>query len=179
MKFQVHLILLGAYLKPFHATGRFLYPLKTSGNLWFSDIFKGYRKWPVARHGIRTISYLGETSKLYGLFLRTSLYYVLYVLYLKIIFHLQQVRSFKTAKRTRRNEWIYTQSQCFNRGSGIERTNICAQNLQPRRQLKHMCIRFHILLWIVGNKNSHKIHHTHQLKIFIFFEFQFKIIFWN
>ena len=29
---------------PFHATGIFLYPLKTSENLWFSDIFKGYRK---------------------------------------------------------------------------------------------------------------------------------------
>ena len=28
----------------FHATGLFLYPLETSRNLWFLDIFKGYRK---------------------------------------------------------------------------------------------------------------------------------------
>ena len=35
-------------LKPFHATGLFLCPLKTSENLWFSDVFRGYRKRPVA-----------------------------------------------------------------------------------------------------------------------------------
>ena len=29
---------------PLNATGRFLYPLKTSENLWFSDVFKEYRK---------------------------------------------------------------------------------------------------------------------------------------
>ena len=32
----------------FHATCLFLYPLKTSENLWFSDVFKGYRKIIVA-----------------------------------------------------------------------------------------------------------------------------------
>ena len=31
-------------LNQFHATGLFLYPLKTSENLWFSDVFGGYRK---------------------------------------------------------------------------------------------------------------------------------------
>ena len=35
-------------LKLFHATGLFLYPLKTSEILWFSDVFRGYRKRPVA-----------------------------------------------------------------------------------------------------------------------------------
>ena len=35
-------------LKPFHATGLFLCPLKTSEHLWFSDVFRGYRKRPVA-----------------------------------------------------------------------------------------------------------------------------------
>ena len=29
---------------PFFATGPFLYPLKTSENLWFVDVFRGYRK---------------------------------------------------------------------------------------------------------------------------------------
>ena len=29
-------------LNPFHATGLFRYPLKTSENLWFSDVFRGY-----------------------------------------------------------------------------------------------------------------------------------------
>ena len=33
---------------PFHATNLFLYPLKTSENLRFSDVFRGYRKRPVA-----------------------------------------------------------------------------------------------------------------------------------
>ena len=34
-------------VNPFHATGLFLYPLKTSTNLWFSDTFRGYGKRPV------------------------------------------------------------------------------------------------------------------------------------
>ena len=35
-------------LNPFHATGLFLYPLKTPGNLWFSGFLKketGGMKW--------------------------------------------------------------------------------------------------------------------------------------
>ena len=31
-------------LTPFHAAGLFLYPLKTSQNLWFSDVFRGAQK---------------------------------------------------------------------------------------------------------------------------------------
>ena len=34
-------------LNPFHATGVFLYPLKTSENGRSSDVFRGYRKRPV------------------------------------------------------------------------------------------------------------------------------------
>ena len=37
---------------PFYATGLFLYPLKTSKNLWLSDVFWGYRKRPVAWNGL-------------------------------------------------------------------------------------------------------------------------------
>ena len=33
---------------PFNATGFFLYPLKTSENLWYSNVYRGYRKRPVA-----------------------------------------------------------------------------------------------------------------------------------
>ena len=36
----------------FHATGLFLHPLKTSKNLWFSDVFRGYRKRSVAWNGL-------------------------------------------------------------------------------------------------------------------------------
>ena len=36
------------FLNPFHATGLFRYPLKISENLWFSDVFREYRKRPVA-----------------------------------------------------------------------------------------------------------------------------------
>ena len=35
-------------LDPFHANGFFIYPLKTSKNHWFSDVFRMYRKRPVA-----------------------------------------------------------------------------------------------------------------------------------
>ena len=37
----------------FHATGIFLYPLKTSKNQRFFDIFRGYRKKPVAWNGLK------------------------------------------------------------------------------------------------------------------------------
>ena len=29
-------------MNPFHATGLFLYPLKTPKDLWFSDVLRGY-----------------------------------------------------------------------------------------------------------------------------------------
>ena len=35
-------------VNPLHATDLFLYPLKTSKNLWFTDVFRGNRKRPVA-----------------------------------------------------------------------------------------------------------------------------------
>ena len=35
---------------PFHDTGTFLYPLKISENLRFSDIFRKYRKRPVTQN---------------------------------------------------------------------------------------------------------------------------------
>ena len=34
-------------LNQFHATDLFLYLLKILENLWFSDVFRGYRKRPV------------------------------------------------------------------------------------------------------------------------------------
>ena len=42
-------------MNPFHITGRFLYPLKTSENFWFSDVFKGYRKRQVAWIGLKLL----------------------------------------------------------------------------------------------------------------------------
>ena len=39
-------------LNPFHATDLFWYPLKTSENLWFSDVFRGYQKKSVAWNGL-------------------------------------------------------------------------------------------------------------------------------
>ena len=41
-------LLEGKVVKPFHVIGLFLYPLKTSENQRFSDVFRGYRKRPVA-----------------------------------------------------------------------------------------------------------------------------------
>ena len=40
---------------PFHVTGLFRYPLKISGNLWFSDVFRGYRKRPVVWNGLKEV----------------------------------------------------------------------------------------------------------------------------
>ena len=37
----------------FHATGLFLYPLKTSENQRFSDVFRGYRKRPMALNELK------------------------------------------------------------------------------------------------------------------------------
>ena len=37
---------------PFHATDLFWYPLKTSENLWFSDVFRRYQKRSVAWNGL-------------------------------------------------------------------------------------------------------------------------------
>ena len=39
-------------LNPFQANVPYLYPLKTSGNLWFSDVFRGYRKGTLAWNGL-------------------------------------------------------------------------------------------------------------------------------
>ena len=38
-------------INPFHVTDLFWYPLKTSENLWFCDVFRGYQKWSVAWNG--------------------------------------------------------------------------------------------------------------------------------
>ena len=48
-----------AYLlfnNPFHASGLFLYSLKTLENHWFSNVFRGYRKGPVALNVLTSIS---------------------------------------------------------------------------------------------------------------------------
>ena len=50
-------------LNPFHATGLFLYPLKTSEKLWFSDIFRVYRKRPMAWNGLMPVTiFSGKSS---------------------------------------------------------------------------------------------------------------------
>ena len=48
-------------LNPFHATGLLLHLLKILENLWFSDVFRGYGKRPVAWNGL-----------MYQLFFRTT-----------------------------------------------------------------------------------------------------------
>ena len=35
-------------INPFHASDLFFYCLKTLEDLWFSDVYRGYRKRPVA-----------------------------------------------------------------------------------------------------------------------------------
>ena len=40
-------------LNPFHASISFLYPLKTSEKLWFSNVFRGYRNETLTRNGFK------------------------------------------------------------------------------------------------------------------------------
>ena len=40
-------------VNPFHANFPFLYPLKTSENLWFSDVFRGYTNETLARKALQ------------------------------------------------------------------------------------------------------------------------------
>ena len=40
------------WINPFHATGLYLYPLKTSEKLWFPDIFSGHRKRLLKLNGL-------------------------------------------------------------------------------------------------------------------------------
>ena len=42
------------FLNPFYATGQFLYPMETE-KLWFSDVFRGYRRRPAARKGLTAV----------------------------------------------------------------------------------------------------------------------------
>ena len=51
---KLEALTLGIYnvLYPFHVTGLFLCALKRSGNQRFSNVFKGYRKRPVAWNGL-------------------------------------------------------------------------------------------------------------------------------
>ena len=46
-------VFLKIFLNPFHAIDLFWYPLKTSENLWFSDVFRGYQKRSVAWNGLK------------------------------------------------------------------------------------------------------------------------------
>ena len=42
-------------INPFHTTCLFLYPLKTSENLQFPDVLRGYRKTPVTGNGLKPV----------------------------------------------------------------------------------------------------------------------------
>ena len=45
-------IIFQSAINPFNVTGLFLHPLKTSKNLWFSDVFRGYRKRQMVWNGL-------------------------------------------------------------------------------------------------------------------------------
>ena len=50
-------------INPFHATGLFLHPLKTSKNQRFSDVFRGYRKISVTRNGLKQNNHMWTTIR--------------------------------------------------------------------------------------------------------------------
>ena len=63
------LTIMSLFLNPFHGTGRFLYTLKRSEILWFSDVFRGYRKTPVPWNWLRHQAYQTPRIKNFELFL--------------------------------------------------------------------------------------------------------------
>ena len=55
------LIVMTGLINLFHATDLFWYPLKTSENLRFSDVFRGYQKRSVAWNGLIAMHYFQKT----------------------------------------------------------------------------------------------------------------------
>ena len=55
--------------KPFHTTSLFLYPLKTSENQRFSNVFRGYRK--------RRWYGMGETTRMLKLFVLLKIFWLI------------------------------------------------------------------------------------------------------
>ena len=53
------------FLNPFHATDLFWCPLKTSENIWFSDILRGYQKRSVSWNGLNSRSNSEMSNKIY------------------------------------------------------------------------------------------------------------------
>ena len=49
------------HFNPFHANDLFWYSLKTSENLWFSDVFRGHQKRSVAWNGLNILNYNWNT----------------------------------------------------------------------------------------------------------------------
>ena len=54
---------------PLHATCLFQYCLKTSKNFWFSDVFRGYRKRPVACNGLGWKAFLNYFKEIVNILL--------------------------------------------------------------------------------------------------------------
>ena len=46
-------LFISVFHSPFHTTGLFLYPLKTSESLWFFNVFRGNKKRPMVWYGLR------------------------------------------------------------------------------------------------------------------------------
>ena len=46
--------IMASFINPFYTADLLWYPLKTSENLWFSDVFRGYQKRSVAWNGLTT-----------------------------------------------------------------------------------------------------------------------------
>ena len=77
-----------SYFNPFDVTGLFLYPQKASGNQRFSNVFRGYRKRPVAWNGLisRTnvleisTKFPGKNSRLGSLKVKGLSYWILCII---------------------------------------------------------------------------------------------------
>ena len=91
-----------------HATTLFLYPLKTSENQRFPDVFRGYRKWLVACSGLK-VNVLDKILKLI-LLLRFHIWYPKYTKYFKIFqkYHWNVFKVALTSIKFKSNFKVFT-----------------------------------------------------------------------
>ena len=87
-KFLVHYRVIDVI--PFHNTGLLLYPSKTSENLRFFDVFRGYRKWSVTWNGLSTwADFFNLFDGIYSIYdetcSSTSLYITFTMIYLFLL----------------------------------------------------------------------------------------------
>ena len=122
---------------PFYVPGLFLYFLKTSKNFWFSGVFRGYRKRPVAWNGL-IVSFVANSQEFISQRIRNLLPKQLEYIYLQIL--LEDIEGFSRhfdniftapGKKTCLYLWCYLDAcqQPFHSPCFVSHVNVYSQYL--------------------------------------------------